>query len=347
MCRYTFYKKVYNFMVRKDFETAQKILKKFSKKNISLAIREFIVTCVLLWSSVFLSYYAINSTHYYILLISIPITVAFMCRSYVIEHDCGHQSFLRSSWGNNLAGTIVGFGIMIPYEMWKMIHDSHHKNVGNLSTRDFNPEIWTMTIYEYQESPTWKKYLYRFVRSRFARLIITPTINYGLGCRLIHPNFSRKAKISVIVHDIIYVLLFWFIIYTIGFQMILIIYIIPLILFFGIAAFTFYGQHQFEDTYWKGGDEYDWKEATFYGASDISSPSWFRWLVGNVVCHSAHHIYTSIPFYRLYEAQAALNKEFNFKQISIVKVWELMGLKLWNPDTQKLVSFEAAMNKQK
>jgi hypothetical protein len=24
-----------------------------------------------------------------------------------------------------------------------------------------------------------------------------------------------------------------------------------------------------------------------------------------------------------------------------------MGLKLWNPDTQKLVSFEAAMNKQK
>jgi omega-6 fatty acid desaturase (delta-12 desaturase) len=334
-------------MIERDFEIAQKILKNYAKKDIPYAVREFIVTVILLWGGIALSYYALNSNYIYFLFISIPMTVAFMCRSYVIEHDCGHQSFLRTSKGNNLAGTIMGFGIMIPYDMWKMIHDSHHKNVGNLGFRDFNPEIWTMTINEYQQSPNWKKYLYRFVRSRFARLIITPTINYGLGCRLIHPNFSKRAKISVIVHDIIYLILFWFLIYKFGFQTILIIYIIPLILFFGIAAFTFYGQHQFEDTYWRQEQEYDWKEATFYGASDISSPGWFRWLVGNVVCHSAHHIYTSIPFYRLHEAQTALNKEFDFKQISVTKIWELMGLKIWDPNTKKLVSFESVMNTQK
>ena len=334
-------------MIDKNFETAQKILKKFANKNISYAVREFTLTFILLWGGVFLSYYALHSNYIFLLIVSIPITVAFMCRSFVIEHDCGHQSYLSTTWGNRLLGTILGFGIMIPFDMWKMIHDSHHKNVGDLTMRDFNPEVWTMTINEFHESPIWKKYLYRFIRSRFARLVIAPIINYGLGCRLIHPNFSKKAKISVIIHDIVYLFLFSFVINTIGFQTILIVYIIPLILFFGIAAFTFYGQHQFEDTYWRGLEEYNWKEATFLGASEISSPRWFRWLIGNVVCHSAHHLQASIPFYRLYEAQNALNHEFDFKQISIARVWELMGLKIWDPESNKLVSFKSAINKLK
>lgn len=332
-------------MVNKDFEVAQGILKRFSKKDIPFALREFIITVLGLWSSIFLSYFALNSGYKFLLTLTIPSTVAFMCRSYVIEHDCGHQSYFRTSIGNNLAGTIMGFGIMIPFQMWTMIHDSHHKNVGNLSMRHFNPEIWTMTVNEFQEAPSWKKMLYRFMRSRFTRLMISPTINFGIGSRLIHPNYSKSAKISVIIHDLIYLILFWILIYSFGFQNFMFIYLIPLILFFGIAAFTFYGQHQFEDTYWREGNEYNWKEATFYGASDISSPSWFRWLVGNVVCHSAHHIYTSVPFYRLHDAQKALNNEFNFKQITLTEVWQMMGLKLWDPQSRKLVSFESVMKK--
>lgn len=334
-------------MLENDFEKAQKLLINFAKKDIARVVRELIVTLIMLWGSIFLSYITIVSGHYIFLSLTIPITVAFMCRSYVIEHDCGHQSFFRSSLANNIIGNILGFGIMIPYDMWKMIHDSHHKHVGNLNMRNFNPEVWTMTINEFKESPTWKKNLYKFMRSRFARLIIVPTVNYGLGCRLIHPNFSKRAKISVIIHNVIYFFLFWFIISTIGFQSFFIIYILPLILFFGIAAFTFYGQHQFEDTYWRTNDEYNWKEATFYGASDIISPNWFRWLIGNVVCHSAHHIHSSIPFYRLYEAQLALNKEFEFKQITITEVWQLLSLKLWDPEQKKLVTFKTAIDKLK
>ncbi|MEY4572881.1 MAG: hypothetical protein RLZ10_2138 [Bacteroidota bacterium] len=325
-----------------DFDKALKILQPYAKRDYYYVYRELIMTITLLWGGVFLSFYFVQSSYNWMLFFSIPLTVAFMCRSYVIVHDCGHQSYFKSGKLNDLFGNILGFGIMIPYSMWKFVHDSHHRHVGNLSKRDFNPEVWTMTLTEYRKASMIKRNLYRFMRSRFARLLIVPTINYGLACRLIHPNFSRNAMISVLIHNVIYFILFWIIISKLGFVALFMIYFLPLILFFGIAAYTFYGQHQFEETYWRNEENWNWKEATMYGATDLQAPAWYRWLIGNVVYHTAHHIHFQIPFYRLHEAQRALNKEFEFEKISITEVWDLLGLALWDEDNCKLVSIKTA-----
>lgn len=325
-----------------DFDKALKILQPFAKRDYYYVFRELILTITLLWFGVLLSYYSIHSSHNWILIFSIPVTVAFMCRSYVIEHDCGHQSYFKSGKLNDLFGNILGFGIMIPYSMWKFVHDSHHRHVGNLSKRDFNPEVWTMTLTEFRKASMIKRNLYRFMRSRFARLLIVPTINYGLACRLIHPNFSRNAMISVLIHNCIYFIIFWMFISKLGFVTVFMSYFLPLILFFGIAAYTFYGQHQFEETYWQNEENWNWKEATMYGATDLQAPAWYRWLIGNVVYHTAHHIHFQIPFYRLHEAQIALNKEFEFEKISITEVWDLLGLALWDEENRKLVSIKSA-----
>ena len=332
-------------MNAEDFDRAQKLLQPFAKKNIPFAVKELLLTLIMVWGSIVLSYYSFIVGQGWVLFISVPITTAFMCRSYVIEHDCGHQSFFRQGKWNDIAGNLVGFGIMIPYSMWKFVHHSHHMNVGNLDRRNFNPEIWTLTIEEYQKASQIKKNIYRMMRSRFVRLFITPTLNYFIGCRLFHPNFSKKAIVSVLVHNVIYTVILWFVISYIGLSITLIIFFLPLVLFFGIAAYTFYGQHQFEETYWRNADEWNWKEATSHGATDLQAPKWFCWLIGNVVYHTAHHIYFTVPFYRLHEAQKVLDKEFNFKKISISQVWQLMGLKLWDQDKQRLVSFKDALSK--
>ena len=332
-------------MIDQDFERAQKILRPFAKKNIWRAVWIFVSTLVFLWGSIFVNFFVLQSDVKWILLISIPFSVAFMCRSFVIEHDCGHQSFFRGGRWNDLAGNAVGLGIMIPYSMWKFIHNIHHLHVGNLSLRNFNPEVWTLTVDEFKNASTFKRTMYRIMRSRVVRLIVVPTINYGLGCRVFHPKYSKNAIASVLLHNLIYFILFWFVISSVGFCTVLIIYLLPLILFFGVAAFTFYGQHQFEDTYWRTENDWNWKEATLYGASDLDSPAWFRWLVGNVVHHSAHHIFLTIPFYKLHAAQQALNAEFEFKKVSISQVWMFMGLKLWDPEKRKLVSFSEVFNK--
>lgn len=49
---------------------------------------------------------------------------------FVIMHECGHGSFLRSRWGNVIIGSIASIGCLIPYEAWARLHMLHHRWVG-------------------------------------------------------------------------------------------------------------------------------------------------------------------------------------------------------------------------
>jgi acyl-lipid omega-6 desaturase (Delta-12 desaturase) len=323
-----------------DYKRLVYTLKPYAVKNITIANYQLVTTFVMLWSAILLSYYLVSTSNYLLLIASIPLTTAFMCRSYVIEHDCGHQSFYRRRLFNTIAGNIMGFGILIPYSMWKFIHDSHHSHVGNLDKREFNPEIWTMTVREFKNSPPLKRLAYRIMRSRFTRLIIVPTINFGIVFRLVHPKFSREAIAAVLIYDLIYALIFYFIIGHIGFTAFFLVFIFPLILFYCIAAFTFYAQHQFEETYWENDHSWDYYEANFKGSTCIQAPGWYRWLTGNVLFHNVHHIFTAIPNYNLKNAEEKLSSIVSYKHIRLKEVWNFLDLKLWDEESKKLVSFK-------
>lgn len=323
-----------------DYEQIVRHLKPFAIKNLKVASFQFFTTLIFLWSSIFASYYFVNNASG-LLLISIPLTTVFMCRSYVIEHDCGHQSFFRGKFSNTVAGNLIGFGILIPYSMWKFIHDSHHSNVGNLDKREYNPEIWTMTVKEYKQSSILKKTAYRIMRSRFTRLVIVPTINFGIIFRLVHPKFSVQAIVSVLIHDLIYGVVIYFLINYIPFSELFIMFFIPLILFYCIASLTFYGQHQFEDAYWENNTNWNYNDANFKGSTCIVAPAWYRWLTGNVLFHNVHHILTSIPNYNLQKAEKELRSIVDYDHIKIKEVWYFLGLKLWDEDKKRLVSFKS------
>jgi acyl-lipid omega-6 desaturase (Delta-12 desaturase) len=312
-------------------------LKPFTHKDIGKANYQFFITFFMLWINVLLSSYFIDNI--YVLFITIPLTSVFMCRSYVIEHDCGHQSFYHSKIMNDIVGNIMGFGILIPYSMWKFIHNSHHSHVGNLDKRELNPEVWTMTTKEFSKSSIVKKLAYRFMRSKLTRLLIVPTINFGIVFRLIHPKFNVESIISVILHNAIYLLIFIKLISLISFVNFFLIFLLPLIIFYSIASFTFYAQHQFEDTYWEDKENWHYTEAVFNGATCIKAPFFYRWLTGNVTYHNVHHIQPSIPNYNLYEAEKKLRTIMNYKYYNITEIWHFLNLKLWDEEKKKLVSF--------
>lgn len=319
-----------------QFEQATTILKKFTEKNIPKAHLLFLSTLGFLWGGLYLSHYFYHH-FYWGLILSIPICAAFMCRSYVIEHDCGHGSFYRTETGNFIAGNLMGFGILIPYSLWKFIHHSHHLHVGNLDQRGINPEIWTMTVSEYASAPTLKKIAYRFMRSKFTRFTITPTINLGLVFRLIHPKFNWKANLSVIIHDVLYVFIIWKLSTILSWTELIVIFYVPLVLFYFIASYTFYAQHQFEDTYWEKDASWDYQKASFQGATFIAAPAWYRWLTGNVVYHNIHHLMSGIPFYHLPLAAKALGQTIPYRLIPLSEVWDMLDLKIWDEQQKKLV----------
>jgi omega-6 fatty acid desaturase (delta-12 desaturase) len=105
------------------YQMALDVLRPFCKKSIPFATFQAGVTLLALATLVLLSYYLYELNPIWSILIA-PFTTMFLCRSYVIEHDCGHQSFFRKKSTNALVGNIFGFLNMIPYEMWRYIHDS-------------------------------------------------------------------------------------------------------------------------------------------------------------------------------------------------------------------------------
>jgi acyl-lipid omega-3 desaturase len=73
---------------------------------------------------------------------------------FVVGHDCGHQSFSKHKWLNDLIGHLSHTPILVPYHGWRISHRTHHKNTGNID----NDESWyPVSESEYEEMPLVQK----------------------------------------------------------------------------------------------------------------------------------------------------------------------------------------------
>jgi acyl-lipid omega-6 desaturase (Delta-12 desaturase) len=73
---------------------------------------------------------------------------------------------------------------------------------------------------------------------------------------------------------------------------------LPAMFMAGAAGiFLFYVQHQFEDTYWAEGEEWDYARAAVAGSSFYRLPRVLDWITGSIGFHHVHHLSPRIPNY--------------------------------------------------
>lgn len=273
------------------------------------------------------------------LIFSIP-TSLLLCRLFVLQHDAGHLSLFTKRKYNKIAGLILGFMTMIPSRLWNHIHNTHHGILGNLDKRKINPELWTMTVKEYEEATKSKRLLYHLVRSIFMRLFITPVI-WILAPRIPLPHLGTKILVATLFHNLIYVCLF-FVLWNFDILLAFVyIYLIPLYIFNFIAAIFFYLQHQYEDTFWEHSDHWDLYHASIHGSSHLVTGKFWSWVSGNVGCHHIHHLNTRIPCYKLHDATAKANEFLEVRPIFLSQIFRHLRCVLWDEDQKKLISFRA------
>ena len=65
------------------------------------------------------------------------------------------------------------------------------------------------------------------------------------------------------------------------------------------GVWLFYIQHQFEETHWSEGRNWDFQNAALNGSSHYDLPRPLRWITGNIGIHHVHHLAAKVPFYRL------------------------------------------------
>jgi acyl-lipid omega-6 desaturase (Delta-12 desaturase) len=109
-----------------------------------------------------------------------------------------------------------------------------------------------------------------------------------------------------------------------------------------IGVWLFYVQHQFEDTYWRRGEDWDFHAAAFEGSSFYDLPRFLEWLTGSIGYHHIHHLASRIPNYRLrtcFESSPELQRA---RRLTLWQSFKAVQLALWDEEARKLVSFRQA-----
>jgi omega-6 fatty acid desaturase (delta-12 desaturase) len=273
------------------------------------------------------------------LLLAIPAAM-MVVRLFMLQHDCGHGSFFRSTRVNTIVGSALGVVTLVPYTYWRKTHAIHHASSGDLDGRDFG-DIDTLTVREYLSRPRLKRLMYRLYRHPAVLLLIGPAWQFILKHRLPLdiPRSWRREWASVHGTNVGLAALVVAMCALVGWRAFLAVQL-PITLIAGaIGVYLFYVQHQFEDTYWRYREAWNYYAAGLEGASHLRMPKLLQWCTANIGLHHIHHVASRIPNYRLqqcYDADPALQ---TVTTLTLPQSVRTLRLTLWDEDEKKLVGF--------
>lgn len=266
------------------------------------------------------------------------LAAGLMVRIFIIFHDCGHGSFFKSQRANHFLGFITGVLTFTPYFHWRWEHSVHHAHCGDLDERGVG-DIWTMTVQEYLEASRWKRFAYRLSRN--------PVILFGIAplyLFLIHQRFPKsksnvREKFSVYWMNaaLFAVAVVMSVFFGVGTYIVLQLAVMAVAGAAGV--WMFYVQHQFEDTYWEHGDQWDYTAAALQGSSFYKLPKIFQWFTGNIGYHHIHHLSPRIPNYNLERCHNAHEIFNQVKPITFFSSLKTMTYRFWDEKKRKLIGY--------
>ena len=277
----------------------------------------------------------------YLLTLALAFPAAgLLIRFFIIQHDCGHGSYLSNRKANDILGRLLSVLTLTPYGLWRREHNHHHASSGNLDRRGIG-DITTLTVKEY-EALSWPgRMKYRIYRN--------PAFLFGVGLPLyflliqrlpwFHPYPAKQTFGSVMRLNAGLVAFYAPLMYLFGWAQILMIAVPILILSSALGGWLFFVQHQFEGTHWEEGDSWDFQVAAIYGSSYYVLPSVLQWFTGNIGLHHIHHLCSMIPNYKL---QACLDASPELKSLNRLTLMESLmcaRLTLWDEANRRLIGF--------
>ncbi len=275
-------------------------------------------------------------------LLAVP-AAAFLVRLFIIQHDCGHRSFFPSRLGNDILGTLLGVITLTPHSYWRRSHNLHHATCGNLQKRGIG-DIELLTVSEYQALPWPKRLAYRLYRNPLVLLVVGPVYVFVVKYRLPLDLIRRYPRllISVMITNLVIAGILVGLGIAFGFLDLLLVQG-PIVLFSSAAGvWLFYVQHQFAQTYWRRGTDWDFQQAAVLSSSYYDLPQPLRWLSGNIGIHHLHHLSSRIPNYRLAACLAEIPALQTLNRITLSDSLSCFRLALWDEGTQRLISFKAS-----
>jgi omega-6 fatty acid desaturase (delta-12 desaturase) len=229
----------------------------------------------------------------------IPVSTAFLLRSFIVFHDCAHGSFFASRKANTWVGRFCATMVMVPFASWRHEHNVHHATSGDLDKRGTG-DVPTMTFQEFQNATPRNRFLYKAFRNPLIMFSLGPVIAMIIGPRFLGiKNGEPRMRNSKLLTDGALALVIAFFWWLIGIGDLALIWAPPALLAGAAGVWLFYVQHQFEDAYWQRGDDWSYADAALQGSSFLNLPAPLAWATGNIGYHHIHHLSSRVPFYNL------------------------------------------------
>ncbi len=295
-----------------------------------------VVPFVALWITML---WSLEIGYWLTLILAVP-TALLLVRMFMFQHDCGHGAFFRSQRANNAVGGVLGIVTLVPYAYWRKTHAMHHASSGNLDIRGFG-DIDTLTVREYLSLSPFRRFLYRLYRHPLVLLVIGPVWQFVIKHRFPAdlPRDWKREWLSVHRTNLAIIAVVATLGLVVGWERFLLVQLPITIVAGSLGVYLFYVQHQYEDTYWRYREAWNYYAAGLEGASHLVMPKVLQWFTANIGLHHIHHIASRIPNYHLQRCYDENPELHDVTRLTLPQSFATLWRALWDEETKKLVRF--------
>jgi omega-6 fatty acid desaturase (delta-12 desaturase) len=288
---------------------------------------------------------------------TIPLLSLLTLKTFVIFHDCCHNSYTPNRKLNYVLAYITGIPTLIS-PLWGIDHSIHHLTSGNrknIYNYKYN-EVIEYTEAEYLSMKPIVRNIYSIVYNYKVYFSVIPMIyffifqRFGYFMKKIKYGDKIKETMSYIVMNHlmnnISLLLFALCLhhYNILLHYIIVTYITAI-----LGFILFQNQHTFNPPYVVDNAAWNVKDSGLLGSSFIQIPEYLKYFVGGIEYHHIHHVNAKIPGYNLRkyheEVVATSNLFDNVVKLSIYDCFENIKFRLFSEEKHRYIRLDEVSKK--
>jgi len=284
--------------------TLTEVIKTLPKEVFLKDMRKAWLQVAITYSAVALSMYLIYLSPWYLLPLTWALAGTACTGLFVVGHDCGHLSFAKQRWLNDLVGIVSFVPSLYPFESWRIQHNHHHAHTNKLhidnAWQPFQPDYWRRV------GPV-ERFIMRHVKGSFYWLA---SIGHQIKEHFFLSNFTPEQRPRVLFSLVcVYTfaaIFFPAMVYYVGIWGIIKYWLVPFLGYhFWMSTFTLL-HHTLPHLPFLPAEEWSDAQARLTLTVHVEFPAWIELLCHHINVHVPHHVSTAIPAYNLRAAHRAL-----------------------------------------